>query len=217
MSENLFQAVMAEASISDKDDVYYANNLVFDDPTSDLLQTAPLSLVYNIVADVWDAGINKRNAYKFKPTDYAEWTTIKALSAQEKADLIGLVGLRFISKYFHLSHDRMEHGVDLGRLVVAEKTIMTALLRSNLPFTELHILALIQSCRNVHDIDWGAPLAPVMKAIDVYLAENTLSAVLQDALRAFRAQCEEEAGRMSSKTLRQATEQLDLMLAEHAA
>ena len=217
MSESLLQAVMAEASISDGESVYCNKELVFGDPTLDLLQAAPLSFVYVIIADVWYAAITQRYAYQFKPTDYAEWKTIKVLPAQEKADLVGLVGLRFISRYYRATQDRDKHGVNLGKPVLAEKKIMTSLMRSKLPFTELHILALIQSCRNVHDIDWGAPLAPVMKAIDTYLAENAMSAVLQDSLRAFRAQCEEEAGRMSSKTLWQATEQLDLMLTEHAA
>jgi len=103
----------------------------------------------------------------------------------------------------------------VGKVTLAETRLITDLLKSKLPLTELHVLALIESCRSVHDMDWGAPLKPVLKSIDRFLADNIPSAVLYDTLVAFKAHCADESDRLASKLLRQTTEQLTGLIAEN--
>jgi hypothetical protein len=64
-------------------------------------------------------------------------------------------------------------------------------------------------------MDWGAPMKSVMKALDRYLTNNQMSALLYDTLVAFKAYCTEEADRLVSKILAQTVDHLESLLTEH--
>jgi len=209
MSETLFATVMAEAEIVDEDQLFANKRLNFGLPSRDLLSADPLCLPFAMLSDVWDAAITKRSNYRFTPKDYEPWQTIKHESPDRRADIVGLIGLRFIRDTFY------RESMEVGKVTLAETRLITDLLKSKLPLTELHVLALIESCRSVHDMDWGAPLKPVLKSIDRFLADNIPSAVLYDTLVAFKAHCADESDRLASKLLRQTTEQLTGLIAEN--
>ncbi len=211
MSENLFETIMENAELHKVDYADY-KQLSFGEPTIELMQTYPLSLIFSINEQMLEKDFFKtRKTFK----DFDEWKTIKSMSAQERADIAGLLALSFVSSYCRANRDQYEcSDANVGGTRVTEKKMITDLLRSKLPLSELHFLAFVNSGLTVHDIDWGMAVGPILKNLDTYLSENNLSAVLHEQLVGFRGYLNEQIGWASSN--KKFLAQLDQIISEHA-
>ncbi|MEP5761246.1 MAG: hypothetical protein ABJ327_18395 [Litoreibacter sp.] len=210
MTDTLFQAVMAEAEINDD------MRLSFGTPTLDLFSTPPLNLYHAMMSEVWQARVEKRVNSTFKTGNFSEWAEIKAKSPQERADMVGLIGLRLYQTYLYANKTDDEFFGYISSIRGAETRMISELCRSKLPFTETHILALIHSIRSQHGMDVATPIPQTMKAIEQFLVTNPMSALLHDSLTAFKAECHEEKTRLVSKLLQQTEDHLASILSDHA-
>lgn len=199
---------MAEADVTDD------KRLVFDEPTVELLTTPPLNLAHEIFSSVADAAVSQTSG-TFAAKDYEQWAEVKAMSPEERADMVGLIALRFARKYFNTEpHPYVEFS--FGYIERAEVAMISELCRSKLPFTELHILALIHSCRSVHDMESLAPIKQTVTAIERFLETNPVSPLMKESLEGFRDQSAEQKDMLASKLLQQMEDQLSSILNDHA-
>jgi len=211
VSENLFETIMENAELSKVDYADY-KLLSFGEVTFKLMQAYPLSLVFTIAEQTLAKDFFKTGK-TFK--DFDGWKTIKSMPAKERADIAGLLALGFVSSYCRANYDQYEcNEVTVAQTRPMEKKMITDLLRSKLPLSELHFLAFINSGLSTHNIDWGMAIAPILKNLDVYLSENHLSVLLQEQLIGFQSYFTEQAD-WSSSNKKFAT-QLDQIISEHS-